>query len=149
MICAGTITLWLVAMFALGVASGCARERTETRSAAQALTEEQCNFFQSDGKVQICHRTSSPTKPYTIIKVSTQGCIDGHAAHDGDYVAVNDPTCNGQGCYPVGAPFDGTVECCDYLWQDASGRCARRRFDRAKCAEGRLLSVSVGRASGG
>jgi YD repeat-containing protein len=39
-----------------------------------ALTAVQCNFFAEGDKVQICHRTSSAKKPYTIIRTSTAGC---------------------------------------------------------------------------
>lgn len=102
---------------------GCGAPET-TRTAGLGLSAQQCEHFQVGGKVTICHRTSSAKNPYVIIKVNTQGCVNGHAAHAGDYVAIDDPTCNGQGCFPAGAPHDGTVECCDYLWPDASGTCA-------------------------
>ena len=32
--------------------------------------------------------------------------------HAGDYVAVNDPTCQGGGCLPANAPCDATLPCC-------------------------------------
>lgn len=91
---------------------------------AAQLTAEQCTFFAAAGKVQICHHTSSAKNPYTIIKTDDSGCINGHSTHADDYVAVGDPTCKGLGCYPAGAPFDGTVECCEGLAPDASGHCA-------------------------
>ena len=101
------------------------REGLRGQAASESqLTAEQCAFFDASGTVQICHRTSSATKPYTILKTSSAGCISGHSTHAEDYVAVGDPTCNGQGCYPAGAPFDGTVECCGQLWPDAKGHCA-------------------------
>ncbi|XXX78228.1 calcium-binding EGF-like domain-containing protein [Sorangium sp. So ce134] len=81
----------------------------------EAPTElaEQCDHFDVDGKVQLCHHTGSAKHPYTIIKTSVRACIDGHAAHAGDYVAVNDPTCQGGGCLPVNAPCDATLPCCE------------------------------------
>ncbi|MDP2349921.1 MAG: hypothetical protein Q8M74_02050 [Chloroflexota bacterium] len=89
-----------------------------------ALTAAQCEFFEVDGKVQICHFTGSPRKPYTIIGVNLAACVDGHAGHDHDYVAIDDPDCSRQGCFPARAPYDGSVECCDGLAPDASGICA-------------------------
>ncbi len=81
--------------------------------ADQALTAAQCNYFAVNGKVQICHRTASQTKPYTVLKISEQACVNAHALHAGDYVAVNDPNCQGGGCLPQGAPCDPTLPCCD------------------------------------
>jgi hypothetical protein len=82
-------------------------------STSSALTAAQCQYFAVDGKVTICHRTGSATHPYTAIDISEQGCIRGHAAHAGDYVAVDDPTCQGGRCLPAGAPCDDTLPCCD------------------------------------
>ena len=86
------------------------------------LTAAQCSFFAASDRVTICHRTGSARNPYTIIRTSTAGCASGHADHAGDYVASSDPaspaydpTCGGQGCFPAGAPFDGSVECCEGL----------------------------------
>ena len=87
-----------------------------------ALTAEQCSFFAEGDKVTICHKTSSAKKPYTVIRTNVASC-GGHSLHAGDYVGYNDPTCNGQGCFPAGAPFDGSVECCEGLSPQA-GVCA-------------------------
>ncbi|WP_437973308.1 VCBS repeat-containing protein [Sorangium sp. So ce295] len=85
-----------------------------------ALTPEQCNYFDVNGTVQICHRTGSATKPYAIIRVNEQACVNAHSAHGQDYVTsldpsspLYDPTCGGQGCLAVNAPCDPTVPCCD------------------------------------
>ena len=103
---------------------GGACDRTETPdasdtehlgSADSALTADQCNYFDVNGKIQICHYTGSGSHPYTILKTSVQGCAHGHAGHPGDYVAVDDPTCQGGGCLPAGAPSDATLACCDGL----------------------------------
>lgn len=88
--------------------------RDNAMTGAQPLTIEQCTFFAKTDKVTICHRTSSPRKPYVTINTNMASC-GGHDRHEGDYVAYNDPTCSGQGCYPEGAPFDSTVECCEGL----------------------------------
>jgi len=100
------------------LSAGCATTEQEPADehvgvADEALTAEQCNYFATNGKVQICHRTASQTKPYTILKVSEQACVNAHALHAGDYVAVNDPNCQGVGCLPQDAPCDPTVPCCD------------------------------------
>ncbi|WP_437950182.1 FG-GAP-like repeat-containing protein [Sorangium sp. So ce296] len=106
--------------------------------AHDALTPEQCNYFDVNGTVQICHRTSSATKPYTILRVNEQACINAHSAHAGDYVTSldpsspsYDPTCGGQGCLAVNAPCDPTVPCCDGLTCQ-SGACT----DVNECALG-------------
>ncbi|WP_438004073.1 FG-GAP-like repeat-containing protein [Sorangium sp. So ce321] len=103
-----------------------------------ALTPEQCNYFDVNGTVQICHKTSSGTKPYTIVRISDQACINGHSAHAGDYVTsldpsspLYDPTCGGLGCLAVNAPCDATVPCCDGLTCQ-SGTCT----DVDECALG-------------
>ena len=88
-------------------------EDEQPGSADSALTAGQCDYFDVNGKVQICHHTGSAKHPYTIIKTSVQGCINDHSAHAGDYIAVNDPTCQGGGCLPVNAPCDATLPCCD------------------------------------
>ncbi|WP_437681990.1 calcium-binding EGF-like domain-containing protein [Sorangium sp. So ce131] len=103
-----------------------------------ALTPEQCNYFDVNGTVQICHHTGSTTKPYTIVRVSEQACVNAHSAHSGDYVTsldpnspLYDPTCGGQGCLAVNAPCDATVPCCDGLTCQ-SGTCV----DVDECAAG-------------
>ncbi|WP_437791806.1 FG-GAP-like repeat-containing protein [Sorangium sp. So ce693] len=106
--------------------------------AHDALTPEQCNYFDVNGTVKICHKTGSTKHPYTIIRVSEQACIDAHSAHAGDYVTsldpsspLYDPTCSGEGCLPVNAPCDPTVPCCDGLTCQ-SGTCT----DVNECALG-------------
>ncbi|WP_437686102.1 FG-GAP-like repeat-containing protein [Sorangium sp. So ce176] len=106
--------------------------------AHDALTPDQCNYFDVNGTVQICHKTGSATKPYTIIRVSEQACINAHSAHAQDYVTSldpsspsYDPTCGGQGCLAVNAPCDPTVPCCDGLTCQ-SGTCT----DVNECALG-------------
>lgn len=76
------------------------------------LTEEQCLYFSKDGKTLICHATGSARNPYVLLKVSEDACVEAHSLHDGDYVSVNDPTCQGLGCLPEDAPCDPLVPCC-------------------------------------
>ncbi|WP_437522135.1 calcium-binding EGF-like domain-containing protein [Sorangium sp. So ce726] len=78
-----------------------------------ALTAAQCSYYTVNGKVQICHRTGSATHPYSILKISQTACVNAHVLHAGDYVAVNDPDCQGDGCLPEGAPCDTTLPCCE------------------------------------
>ncbi|WP_434041805.1 MULTISPECIES: LamG-like jellyroll fold domain-containing protein [Sorangium] len=106
--------------------------------AHDALTPEQCNYYDVNGTVQICHKTGSATKPYTIVRVNEQACINAHSAHADDYVTsldpsspLYDPTCGGQGCLAVNAPCDPTVPCCDGLTCQ-SGTCT----DVNECALG-------------
>lgn len=92
---------------------GCtgAERGEDVGASSSALTADQCRFFAGGKEVRVCHRTESIKKPYVVLDVSVDGCI-GHAAHVGDFVAEGDPTCRGQGCFPLGAPYDGTVPCC-------------------------------------
>lgn len=121
----------LLSRFVLGtlaagaLAMGCVEAATDSHAARlgstdSALTEEQCEYFDVNGKVQLCHATDSTTNPYKILRISEQGCIDGHAGHPGDYVTstdpsspLYDPTCQGQGCLPRNAACDATVPCCE------------------------------------
>ena len=80
-----------------------------------ALTGDQCNYFDANGTVRICHKTSSTAHPYTVLNISDNACINAHAGHADDYVAVNDPSCQGGGCLPAGAPVDSTLPCCEGL----------------------------------
>ncbi|WP_158621699.1 FG-GAP-like repeat-containing protein [Corallococcus aberystwythensis] len=127
----------------LGLIGGCSPisvgdNDAHVGTADSALTAGQCDYFEVNGKVQLCHKTSSTKHPYTIVRVSEQACINAHSAHDGDYVtsldptsSLYDPTCSGQGCLSVNAPCDATVPCCDGLTCQ-SGTCG----DVNECAAG-------------
>jgi len=101
------------------------------QASVAALSAEQCAFFDVNGEVTVCHETASLNNPYTVLKLSTEACA-GHDGHWGDYVtstnpadATYDPTCNGQGCLPEGAPVDlpTTVMCCEGMLP-FYGRCS-------------------------
>ncbi|EPX58416.1 hypothetical protein D187_004172 [Cystobacter fuscus DSM 2262] len=127
----------------LGLVGGCSvtsvgENDAHVGSADSAIIDEQCSYFDVNGTVQLCHKTSSTTHPYTIVRISEQACINAHGAHNGDYVtsldptsSLYDPTCSGQGCLPVNAPCDATVPCCDGLTCQ-SGTCV----DVNECAAG-------------
>lgn len=83
-----------------------------TSDEVSALTEEQCLYFDQNGKDLICHATHSARNPFVLLRVSENACVAAHAAHDGDYISVNDPTCQGLGCLPLNAPCDPLVPCC-------------------------------------
>ena len=113
----GIVTSAFVSLFA---ASACSSESAapavdheHTGTSHSALTAAQCSYFDTNGKVQICHATGSAKHPYTILKVSETACASIHSGHAGDYIAVNDPTCGGGGCLPASAPCDATLPCCD------------------------------------
>ena len=112
------LTARIVGTSAFALLAGCAEAPAEHEKLGEhqgALTAEQCEYFDVNGKVQICHKTSSTTKPYTILKISEQACINAHTQHPDDYIAINDPTCQGGGCLPKNAPCDPTLPCCDGL----------------------------------
>jgi cysteine-rich repeat protein len=107
--------LSMVAAAAASLAIACAQPdqpAPATGEHASALTEEQCLYFDSNGKTLICHATGSTRNPYVLLKVSEEACVSAHVDHGGDYVAVNDPTCQGLGCLPLDAPCDPNVPCC-------------------------------------
>lgn len=79
-----------------------------------ALSADQCSYFSDDSTLTVCHQTSSIVNPYVVISADVNSCA-GHAGHEGDYIAVDDSSCNGEGCFPEGAPFDGSVACCEGL----------------------------------
>jgi cysteine-rich repeat protein len=123
---------------AAATATGCNNDSGGLGRAEDELSAAQCTYFAVGDTVTVCHRTSSARKPYTIIRTSTAGCAAGHADHAGDYIAstdpasdLYDPTCSGLGCFPVGAPYDGSVECCDGL-APVGGVCT----DVDECAAG-------------
>ena len=118
------LALPLAIVFLLGTATaltGCSNESPKTEpvkvgATSSALTAAECNFFDSNGKVRICHATPSSKNPYIILQVSDSGCINGHVAHLNDYVATaTDLDCHGGGCFPVGAPADPKIPCCPAL----------------------------------
>ena len=100
-------------------------------STQSALTGEQCAYFDVNGKTQICHATGSAHHPYTILKVSEAACVNAHANHAGDYVAVGNPTCQGLGCLPANAPCDPAVPCCDGL-SCTNGTCGYPHSDQLR-----------------
>lgn len=105
-----------VATFGIGNVIGCTADETTHEGevlgeADLALTAAQCEYFDVNGTVQICH--SLGNGKFKILKLSDQGCINGHTSHPADYVAVGDPTCQGNGCLPENAPCDATLPCCD------------------------------------
>lgn len=120
------LSLLASSLFALTL--GCAEDASAPKPAASswiaALTAAQCNYFAVDGKIQICHRTQSGKHPYTILRIAETACANAHAAHEGDYVAIDDPTCKGGGCLPAGAPCDATLPCCGDAACGADGLCA-------------------------
>jgi hypothetical protein len=97
------ISMWALFVFSYSVAG------------TYALTPEQCSYFSRDGKTAICHASASAKGPYVNLEISAEACIQGHTGHPSDYIAVGDPTCQGQGCLPSGAPCDGTLGCCEGL----------------------------------
>src|SRR5262245_30283541 len=108
-LCLALTALWLAA---------CGNDSSDlAQSTTSALTADQCNYFEVNGKTRICHATGSARNPYVAIDVSSKACVNAHSQHSGDYVASDDPTCKGLGCLPAGAPWDSNVrmDCCEGL----------------------------------
>jgi hypothetical protein len=91
-------------------------EKAVSTPRGPALTADQCNYFVADGKVRICHYTGDAKKPYSVLNVDDSGCINGHADHPNDFIALpGDTNCQNMGCLPDGAPVDTTTldpPCC-------------------------------------
>lgn len=87
-----------------------------------ALTAEQCSFFADGDQVTFCHAANLKKGKYVLIRTNLSGCVNGHANHEGDFISV-DGTCSNEACFPVGAPYDGTVACCDNM-EVVGGACA-------------------------
>lgn len=114
----------LAAGAALSQAAGCSTSAPApgeiVGTAEEHLDDAQCVYFDVNGKDTICHYTGSASHPYTLIKISDQGCIAGHAGHAHDYITsldssspLYDPTCGGGACLPTNAPCDATLPCCN------------------------------------
>ncbi|HRI63698.1 MAG TPA: hypothetical protein PK156_05655 [Polyangium sp.] len=83
-----------------------------------ALTADQCEYFDVNGSVQICHELGNGK--FKILRVNEQACVNAFSGFPNDYVTstdpaspLYDPTCQGNGCLPTSAPCDATVPCCD------------------------------------
>lgn len=111
---------------AVGNMAGCSNEETlphddeHVGTVDQALTAAQCEYFDVNGSIQICHQLGNGK--FKILRINEQACINAHGEHSDDYVTTTDPnsplydpTCNGQGCLPEGAPCDETIEPCEGL----------------------------------
>ena len=123
-----TSALFVVAM---GITAGgfSSAPRAE-QSELSTITAEQCTFFAVNGQNDICHWTGAARKPFISLRTSEEACVNGHVEHDGDYLTSSDPwsplydpTCNGLGCLPEGAPYNGSIECCEGL-APTDGICA-------------------------
>lgn len=109
------VRIWSAALAPLAlVAASCTtgtEEEPSVATATSALSAEQCDYFEANGKVTICHATGSATNPVVVVRVSTAACVNAHAGHSGDRIAV-DGNCGPGACLPQSAPHDGTVPCC-------------------------------------
>lgn len=118
------------AMGAMAVtALGCSAE-DGAQGGRSNLSAAQCDAFDVNGTVTICHATGSARNPIVVLRVSEAGCVNGHAGHAGDRIAVNGD-CGPNACLPVAAPCDSTLRCCDGLTCNA-GTCT----DVDECATG-------------
>ena len=102
-----------------------------------ALSQEQCSYFSVDDKVTLCHAANLKKGKYVLIRVNEAGCVNGHADHDGDFISL-DGTCDNDACFPVDAPYDSTIACCDNMTV-VDGACAcvagYQTLDGATCSD--------------
>jgi len=104
-------------------AAACAEDAPpSTSTSAAELTADQCMYFQDGGRTTICHATGSARNPIVQIKVATSACVNAHADHAGDFIAVNG-NCGPDACLAADSPCDATLPCCDGFTCGASGRC--------------------------
>lgn len=114
------LTLALLAAGCSAATSSEGDEQGSLGSDEATLTADQCDYFDVNGMVQICHGLGNGK--YRILRLAEQACVNAHSAHAGDYVTstdpsspLYDPTCQGLGCLPEAAPCDATLPCCDGL----------------------------------
>ena len=67
-----------------------------------------------DGKITICHATSSETNPYNEISISVNG-LSGHGNHEGDIIPVPEGGCPPQ---PLLVQEDGKITICHATGSD-------------------------------
>ena len=53
------------------------------------ITPSECDANAIEGKVTICHRTTSEKNPYVAMSVSTSACSEAHAGHAEDFIAID------------------------------------------------------------
>jgi hypothetical protein len=90
----------------------CSAGETSLGQGSAALSDAQCDTFQENGKVTICHATGSATNPFRIIRIALDACLNAHSEHEGDHIAV-DGDCGPGACLARNAPCDETLPCCD------------------------------------
>ncbi|MCC6624511.1 MAG: hypothetical protein IT385_24905 [Deltaproteobacteria bacterium] len=113
-----------LAIGALAALAGCADDWPAPLGVAEgALTAAQCTFFADGDQVTFCHAANLKKAKFVLLRTNLSGCINGHAGHQGDFISL-DGTCNGDACFPVGAPWDETIDCCDNMVVSADGLCA-------------------------
>lgn len=106
-------------------------------AAASALSAAQCEYFEQGGKVTICHATGGPGSPVKRIQVASSACENAHAAHAGDFIAV-DGSCGPNTCLAELTPCDATLPCCEGLTCDDGvcrqpPICANESFEATGC----------------
>ena len=95
-----------------GAGAGPSGAAEKTPATTSELSAAQCDYFETAGKVTICHATGSATNPYVLLKLSEAACIDAHRDHARDFVDVDGGDCNHAACLPQAAPCDATLPCC-------------------------------------
>ncbi len=109
------VRIWSAALAPLALVIASCTTGTEKEpsvaTATSALSAAQCDYFEANGKVTICHATGSATNPIVVLRVAEAACVNAHSGHAGDRIAV-DGDCGPDACLPQGAPHDGTVPCC-------------------------------------
>jgi hypothetical protein len=118
---------------ALAGLAGCGSEpAASTSSTTSALTADQCAYFDEGGHTTICHATGSATSPLVLLRVSTKACVNAHADHAGDSIAL-DGSCGPNACLPEAAPCDSTLPCCEGL-ACQEGACAVASEEPEDCS---------------
>ena len=65
----------------------------------------------TDGKITICHATSSQTNPYNEITISVNG-LNGHGDHEGDIIPAPDEGCPAVPLTPIPAASGDKITIC-------------------------------------
>lgn len=136
------VVAWRLFLLLVSGTLSCAKGAVTVGGSTAALTDDQCNHYQVGGKVTICHATGSTKNPFVVITVATKGCINGHADHPNDRIAV-DGDCGPNACLAGLSPCDANVPCCDGF-ACVSGTCQATDLCAGKDCSGASDQCNVG-----
>jgi hypothetical protein len=68
---------------------------------ATSVHSSSAQYEYGSTKVTICHQTGSATHPWVKLTISTEGWLNGHKKHSGDFVIASGASCPSTGTSPT------------------------------------------------